>query len=84
MSFTILTLLSLNMHIAHANGRCMGICASTKLLLFWHTMTLSTMISSTIVAFGYGSNHGGLKVMFVDSKYLQVHDGSSKDEGYVQ
>jgi hypothetical protein len=22
--------------------------------------------------------------MFVDSKYLQVHDGSSKDEGYVQ
>jgi len=71
MSFTILTLLSLNMHIAHANARCMGICASTKLLFFWHTMALSIMISSTIfVAFGYRSNHGGLKTMFVDSKYL--------------
>jgi hypothetical protein len=70
MSFTILTLISLNMHLADANGCCVGICASTKLLFFWHIMTLSTMISSTIVAFGYGSNHGGLKAMFVDSKYL--------------
>jgi len=30
----------------------------------------------------YGSNCGGLNTMFVNSRYLQVHDGSSKDEGY--
>ncbi len=30
----------------------------------------------------YGSNCGGLNAMFVDSKYLQVHEDSSKDEGY--
>ncbi len=32
----------------------------------------------------YGSNHGGLNAMFMDLKYLQVHDGSSKDEGYEE
>jgi len=32
----------------------------------------------------YGSNRGGLNAMFVDLKYLQVHDGSSEDESYEE
>jgi hypothetical protein len=30
----------------------------------------------------FGSNHGGFQVMFTNSKYLQLGDGASNDEGH--
>ncbi len=44
----------IDMHPSHASGHCVGIYASTKLLFFWHVVTLLMMIPSTIVACGMG------------------------------
>jgi len=53
MSIIIFMPTSLNMHLAHANGHCMGICASTR-LFSWHVSTLFRTISLIIEAHGMG------------------------------
>jgi hypothetical protein len=61
----------------------MGIFASTRLSFSWHVATLPLMIYIiNHCRTWYGSNHGGLKAMFVYLKYLQMHNVFSKYEVY--
>jgi len=68
------------MLVAHVNGRCVKICASSKLSFFLHVLISPKKISFNICGTWYGSNRRGFVVMFVDPTYLYIYDDEFNDE----